>query len=150
MTLLALSWVFRQLVKLGVPDKWADRLAKPVLVAGLIAAGLAAMWGAKALYDHRLIERHEERRELDSIDARDGAADERARDVIGNYEMERELRDAINAAPESDTPLHPASVALGCQRLRRAGVELPPACGPDRGDGSETRSVRRDRDRSGG
>lgn len=143
------SFIAVKLVRWGLSQRVAEKLAPPVLFAGLLlcAALLAALAAlAVHLHDKGVIEEHEQQRELRSIDARDGAADQRARDVIGNYEMERELRDAIEAAPESDAPLHPAIVALNCQRLRRAGIQLPPACGPAGGDGSEARSVRRDSD----
>lgn len=61
--------------------------------------------------------------------ADDLAAERRLTDTIAVNQRERELIDAVRQAPDG-TP-DAASIALGCERLRRQnpGAALPPACG---------------------
>ena len=146
MSIFILSWIFKRLVGWGVPDEWAQKLAKPLLVAALIAASLLAAWGAIQLHDRGVIRDYEKDRAIASIEARDEAADERARDSIENFKQEQEMRDAIANAPESDVPLHPAISAAVCAQLREEQRERTAACRSAGGDGTGTRSIRRSRD----
>lgn len=117
------------LAKWGVPEE----LQKPLRWAILIAAAIAAFFALKAIYDANVVEDYENERAVESIEARDTAAEQRAADAIRNAEDEKELIDAIEQAPKGGA-VSPAAVALGCERLRRRGGELPPACGPDSGN----------------
>lgn len=115
----------------GVPE----RVRKPVACIGGAVLALMLLWGAKALYDRSVIREHEAERAARTIEARDDAADERATDTIRNTQSEKELHDAIDAAPEGGA-LSPAARALACERLRKLG-RVPPACGPQGSDGGE-------------
>jgi Tfp pilus assembly major pilin PilA len=62
--------------------------------------------------------------------AKEQAAQERAADAATNANLTKELTDAIAKAPSGAQP-GPASIALNCQRLRRAGrteAGLPEPC----------------------
>lgn len=110
-----MTWLISLVTGLGVPS----RFAKSVLaVVGAILL-IAALWGLKALYDHRVIANHEQKLEQRAKPATDKAAEERANDAIANAKNEQEMHDAIQAQP--DQPIAPTSHALACERLRRAG-----------------------------
>lgn len=113
------------LAKWGVPDE----LQRPLRWAILIALAIAAFFALKAIYDASVVEDYETDRAVESIEARETAAEKRADDAIKNAETEKELIDAIEQAP-SGGELSPAARALACQRLRNAGI-VSPACGPD-------------------
>ena len=117
------------LAKWGVPEE----LQKPLRWAILIVLAIIAFFAVKAIYDSSVVEDYENERAVESIEARDTAAEQRANDAIQNAETEKELIDAIEQAPAGGT-LSPAAIAFGCQRLRNRGGELPPACGPDSGN----------------
>lgn len=116
------------LAKWGVPEE----LQRPLRWAILIAAAIAAFFAIKAIYDASVVEDYENERAVESIEARDTAAERRAEDAIENAATEKELIDAIEQAPAGGT-LSPAARALACERLRNAGV-ISPACGPDSGN----------------
>ena len=116
------------LAKWGVPDE----LQKPLQWAILVALAIAAFFAIKAIYDASVVDDYEKDRAVESIEARDTAAERRAEDAIKNAETEKELIDAIEQAPEGGE-LSPAARALACQRLRNAGV-ISPACGSDSGN----------------
>lgn len=116
------------LAKWGVPDE----LQKPLQWAILIALAIAAFFTVKAIYDASVVEEHEEEKAIQTIDARDDAAEQRADDTIKNTLNEKDLINAIEDAPEGGT-LSPAARALACERLRKIG-RIPPACGPDGGN----------------
>lgn len=63
------------------------------------------------------------------------AADERLDDTIEVRNLEEELRDAIEDIPDSVPDL--TAIALGCERLRRAGTDTTtiPACSRPEGRG---------------
>ncbi|GGD73808.1 hypothetical protein [Croceicoccus mobilis] len=143
MSVIIISWIFRRLLKAGVPEEWADRLAKPLLIAGLVLLGIVCAIGAVQLHDRGVIDDYEKDRAIASIEATDKAAEQRARDEIENFKQEQEMRDAIDAAPESDVPLHPAISAAVCLQLRPSERERTPACRSAGGDGAGTRSIKR-------
>ncbi|NVD44380.1 hypothetical protein [Qipengyuania atrilutea] len=116
------------LAKWGVPEE----LRRPLQWAILIALAVLAFFAVKALYDANVVEDYENERAVESIEARDTAAEQRATDAIANAETEKELIDAIEQAPEGGE-LSPAARALACQRLRNAGV-VSAACGSDGGN----------------
>jgi hypothetical protein len=111
------------LVKFGVPEK----MLKPVQWAIFALAIVLAFLAAKAIYDASVVDDYEKDRAVESIDARDDAAEQRAKDTIKNTVNEKDRNDAINAAPTTGT-LSPAARALACERLRQRGGELPPGC----------------------
>jgi hypothetical protein len=109
------------MLKLGVGDKAARAIAYVSLA--LLLAG--AFFGAKAIYDHGVIAKHDAKIEKKAAKAVDQAAGERATDTIAQAKNEQEAHDAIAAQP--DQPIAPTSHALACQRLRKLG-RTPPAC----------------------
>lgn len=113
------------------------KFAKPITIALLVLAAIAVLFAIKAAYDASVVDDYENDRAIESIEARDDAATARANDAINNAQNEKELNDAIDAAPKGGE-LSPAARALACERLRRRGGELPAACRSGSGDGSET------------
>lgn len=113
----------------------SDRLAKIAGIITLVVALLAALALAKFAYDRSVVAEYEAERQAEASQAREDAADQRADDTIRLTQEEKELHDVIEAAPQGGT-LSPAARALACERLRRAG-RIPPACGPQGGNGSE-------------
>lgn len=58
--------------------------------------------------------------------ANDHASSTRVEDAVQNANTKKDLYDAIAKVPDSVPG--PARVALGCQRLRKAGKEVPEVC----------------------
>lgn len=83
-------------------------------------------------HDRKVLQREQAKREAAASDARDKAADERVKDAVANTANEKDLHDAIQAAPTGGA-LSPASHALACERLRKLG-RVPAACGPTGGN----------------
>ena len=75
-----------------------------------------------------VIARHETALDQRAAPASVRAADQRAADAVTINQEERAYHDAIDNSGNDGAP-DPAAVALGCERLRRAGVTLPAACG---------------------
>ncbi len=123
-----ITWLISQFASWGLPEP----LRKVAAWASVVLTVLALLWAGKALYDASVIADHEDDRALESIDARDDAADARASDAITNTESEKGMNDAINNAHGGS--LSPAAHALACERLRRRGGKLPASCRPDHGD----------------
>lgn len=122
------------IIGLGVPAK----LAKPLLigVGVLLLVGLA--FAAVKIHDHRVVATHDAQIEVKTLQAQqkanDAASDQRSTDAIKQAQNEQEAHSAIAAQP--DQPISPTSLALSCQRLRRAGKDISkfPACsGPASG-----------------
>lgn len=86
-----------------------------------------ALWGAGCAIKRNIINDHDAKREATASTAREEAADQRALDAIANTQSEKELHDAINAAPTGGS-VSPADHALNCQRLFRQSGRLPPGC----------------------
>ena len=124
-----MTFLFPLLAKWGVPEP-----LRAVVQWALVAlAAIAAFFAVKAIYDASVIEDYEKDRAIEAVDARDEAATGRADDTIKNTIEEKELHDAIDAAPKGGE-VSPAARALACERLRKRGGDLPAACGPDSGD----------------
>ncbi len=123
-----MSFLIAIFARWGLPEQ----VRKPLAYATAILAALALLWAAKALYDRSVIADHEAKQQAEAIEARDRAADARAADAIVNAQTEKELHDAINAAPTGGS-LSPAARALACERLRNVG-RIPTACRSDGGD----------------
>jgi hypothetical protein len=115
--------------KIGLPE----RFQRAAAIATTILAAIALLAVLKTCYDRSVVERHQAKVEAQASKAREKAADERAVDAVTNAKSEKELQDAIKAAPGGS--LSPAAHALACERLRRLG-RTPPACRPASGDGT--------------
>ena len=109
-------------------------------IAGAVICALLLWLAWLHFHDGRVIDRHETKIEAKAAPAREVAADRRVQDAAANAHQETIYHDAIVAAP--DGPPGPASLALGCERLRRAKVELPPACGPAGSDRAQAAAHR--------
>lgn len=118
-----ITWLIAQFATLGLPEP----LRKVAAWGSVVLAALALLWAGKAIYDHNVIADHEKDRAVESIGARDDAADARASDAITNSENERKRDEAIENAGNGGE-LSPAARALGCQRLRERGGSLPSVC----------------------
>ena len=103
---------------------------KTARIVGFITLGvaiLALLAMGKCAYDRSIINDHETRREIAASGAREDAADQRAEDTLTNAANEKELHDAINAAPTGGS-VSPAAHALACKRLQRQSGRLPAGC----------------------
>jgi hypothetical protein len=123
----------RLLVRGGLSDTVAKRAAPVLLAMAVIVAvaGGAKLWMWR--HDAGVVAQHEAQLDVRAATARDAAAEQRAVDAETFHEQERAYHEAIENSG-SDGPPDPAALALNCERLRRARVPLPAACGPGRGD----------------
>ncbi|WP_414902449.1 hypothetical protein ACMT1E_04265 [Sphingomonas flavalba] len=126
-----MTWLIRLALSAGVPE----RLARPVVIAALVALAIVGLGVAKCRYDAALIARHDAEASTKALTrdaaAKEQAAIERRADDAAVAARTKGLQDAIDAAP--DGAPGPATVALGCERLRRQGAapaDLPSACRP--------------------
>lgn len=121
------------LVRVGLSNTIAKRAAPIVLATVAIGAvvGGARLW--LSFHDGRVVAQHEAQLDARAAPARDRAAEQRAIDAETIREQEQCYHEAI-ANSVSDGPPDPAALALNCERLRRARIPLPAACGPGRGD----------------
>lgn len=103
----------------------------------LLAAGLAIMLAVKH-HDQRVVRDYRTQVEARASTAREAAADERAADFATLTRTEKDLHDAIDAAPTAGS-LSPAAHALSCERLRKLGRQ-PAACRFERSDGTQADS----------
>jgi hypothetical protein len=130
---MIVAWFVRLLLGAGVSqaraNRWAPYAAMVALV--LLLAAFAATW--LHIHDARVIDAHEAKLEARAAPARDQAAQERAQDAIANAQQRETYHDVI-ASSGPDVPPAPSSLALACERLRRAGNGLPAACRPGGGD----------------
>lgn len=108
----------------GLPEP-LRKIAAWITVLVAIAALVVVV---KSIYDANVIDEHEDQRAIESIEARDEAAEQRAEDTIKNAETEREANEAINSVPAGD-----AQLRLDCLRLHRLGRD-PEPCRRYRGD----------------
>lgn len=127
-----MTFLFAKLLGL-FPLTWPESLRKAAAWVSIAIAVIGLLWAARAAYDASVIDDHEKDRAIESIEARDDAADARASDAVANTKSEEERADAIDNAPKGGQ-LSPAALALSCQRLRQRGGKLPAACGSDRSD----------------
>lgn len=124
-----IAMLISTLVRLGVPP----RLAKPVLaIIGLVAL-VGALWGLKSLYDHRVVEAHEAKRDVQIAKA-DRKADEhaaeqrRADDARETHETQ-EVKEAINEAKsEGRDPRAAYYRCVVMQQSARANGKPSPDC----------------------
>lgn len=114
----------------------AERFRKPLgyLTALIVAIALLSL--LRAIYEHHVIARHDEKIAAAASGARERSAEEAATDTIINTRNEKDLHDAIDKAPPGDGRITPAAHALACERLRKIG-RIPEACRPQGGDGAK-------------
>jgi len=125
------AFLIRMVTQIGIPERFR-RIA--AYFAGFLAvlALCAALWGAWTLFwrhhDAKVIEVSDAKRDAAIVPALDDAAQERAIDAVANLAAEKE-REAVIAkaeASEAAKPVEqravipPTTVALNCERLRRA------------------------------
>ena len=125
------AFLIRLVASLGIPERFR-RIA--AYVAGFLAvlALCAALWGAWTLFwrhhDAKVIETSDAARTAAIAPAIDDAAQQRAIDAVANVaaEQSREAAIAKAEASEAARPIEqravvpPTTVALNCERLRRA------------------------------
>lgn len=114
-----------------------QRFAKPAAIGSAILLLIALLSIGKCVYDRHVVATYVDKVQVKASHATDKAADQRAKDTIRNDQNEKELHDAINAAP-GGTP-SPAAHALSCKRLHKIG-RYPASCGPAGPDGKEADS----------
>lgn len=124
-----MTWIIARLIAAGVPE----RLAKPVLIALAVALAILAAGIGKCAYDRSIIAKHDAaisaKAAARNDAAKDAASTERRADDQRISEAQKGYDDAISKAPAGAPG--PATVALGCERLRRQGAraaDLPAAC----------------------
>lgn len=118
------------------------RVAGFLLIIGLLL-GLSYCQGrtdggnAVKLEDEKARNKQLER----AFTAGEKAAEKRLADQRRQLEAEKKYEEVIAASPGGRNS--PASVALGCERLRRAGysgADLPGECGPSGGNGAKAQA----------
>lgn len=113
------------------PISWPEPVRKLAAWVSLAVAVAGLLWAAKAAYDASVIRKHEDGKAIESIDARDQSAEERAADIIKHTIAEKEATDAINSVSAGD-----AQRRLDCLRLHRLGRD-PEPCRRYRRDGGQ-------------
>lgn len=136
-----IGWLVGKLVLRGLSERVARPLAM-LLAAGVLIALLCAAAGLwLRFHDKRVVTDERARVEALGAEGRETAAEEAVADAIEQVKQERRYDDAITNARDTGRP-SAAGVALGCERLRRAGIAAPPECGPGSGDRGEAASHR--------
>ena len=112
---MIIAWITSQLAGLNVPQ----RLREPLAWVMIALTALAILWAGYEAWKAVVIRDHETERMTDAIQAYDGAAEQRAADVITGILEDKARVDAINAAPSGGV-LPPTTRALNCERFRQA------------------------------
>lgn len=110
------------------PLTWPEPLRKAAAWASIAVAAFALLWAAKAAYDASVIDDHETDRAVESMDAHNQSAEQRAIDAVVNIVAENERERAVAAAEASEAAkpveqrakLPPTTRALNCARMRQA------------------------------
>lgn len=126
-----LDWIIAKFDRWGLVERGSRLLGYIALAVAVIAP----LWLLKGIYDRRVIAAHEAEQERAARQSREWAAEEHIRDDAANSRNEKELHNAIDAAPPGGE-LSSAARALACERLRRIG-RVPEACRPAGGDGNQ-------------
>lgn len=113
------------IIGLLVDKGLSERAARALAYAGLLLTLAGMIGGVVAWIRHDAVADHEVRVERRAAPATEKAASERVADAVHNAKQAQERHDVIAAEP--DQPIAPTSRALGCKRLRDAGVRSP-AC----------------------
>lgn len=131
-----MSFIIGLLVRFGLAEAAAKRLAPFAVVAGVLAI-LGLLWAAWGVFDHFNDKAAIEQDRLEGnnavlekqLETEAAAAAERLRNAETNSDNRRAYEDAI-LFPKRDDDADPA-VRLACERLRRAGEDTSglPGCG---------------------
>ena len=113
-----MTWLIALAAKWGIPEP----LCKAAVWASIVAALSIILFTARTIYDSKIVSDYELSKTIKSIDARDEAADQRAKDELANSLAEKESSDAIKNANPGD-----AQLRLDCLRLERIG-RIPEPC----------------------
>lgn len=121
------------LLKMGLSEKWAGRLATPLLILAivLIVAPLSYCKGRSDGHDAAMLDVARESLEVaGEVAASHDQADVERQDDLSTTEERREARDEAIRNAEGDGRPSRASDALNCERLRAHGVSTAniPAC----------------------
>lgn len=116
--------IVAQFAAWGLPEP----IRRAAAWATVVAAIIALLWAAKAIYDASVIEDHETERAVESMEAHNVSAEQRAIDAVVNMTNDRlrseaiEMVEASEAAkpPAERATLPPTTKALNCARLRQA------------------------------
>lgn len=97
-----------------------------VIVFSVMGLALISMcFALKSCYDSSVVEKHEQRVEIDilkdKVVADENASARRAEDAIKNNESDTARKKVIDETESQ--PLPDSSLALGCQRLRQQGYD---------------------------
>lgn len=109
-----------------------ERFAKPLIIGAAVVLVVLALGVAKCRYDANLIRNdrlQENTKTLErKVDADSNASEQRRDDDATIARQEKELHDAVAKVPDSAPDA--TRIALGCERLRRAGTDTSgiPAC----------------------
>lgn len=112
----------------------AKPFVKPAAIGSVFVLLIALLSLGKCVYDRHVVNSYVAGVQQKAAPATEKAADQRVKDDRANFQNEKELHDAINAAPGGT--LSPAAHALACQRLHKAGRH-PASCGSDGPNGKE-------------
>lgn len=128
-----MSWIVTLLVRWGLKEARAEKLAPLVALAAAVAI-LAALWTGYDWFNDRAAVQADRAKANAAmlerlIKANDRAAGERGDNAITNAEQEQAYDDAIHK-PQPGDSADPA-VRLACEQLRRDGQDTTglPECG---------------------
>lgn len=122
---MIITFLIAKFAAWGLPEP----VRKLAAWATVIAAACALLFAAKAAYDASVIDDHEQDKAVQTIDALDRSAEDRAVDAIKNMIDEKEREDAIENVPDgSDYQL-----AADCLRLAKIN-RFPEPCRRDGGN----------------
>lgn len=119
-----ITFLIAQFASWGLPEP----VRKLAAWATVVAAAVALMWSAKALYDASVIDDHETDRAVTSMEQHNASAEQRAIDAVVNIAAENARESAVAAAeaseaakpPAARATLPPTTRALNCARMRQA------------------------------
>lgn len=123
-----MTWIIARLIAAGVPE----RVAKPVLIAVLIALALAGLGIAKCSYDRRVIAAHDAAANLAAEKAGRAAdqkaADQRQQDTNRAATEAAQLDKVTTNAKSPDDARRAYYRCVRLQQAARANGERSPAC----------------------
>jgi anti-sigma factor ChrR (cupin superfamily) len=137
-----IGWFVGALVRGGLSQRVARGVAHAAVAIVLATVlGLCVALAVKK-HDRGVIAGERARQDAAASSAREISAGERAADAIVQTRQEEKAHAIVDQARD-DGPPSAAAVALGCERLRRAGwKELPEPCRRGGGDRGQTAADR--------
>lgn len=122
-----IAWFASLLIRKGLSEERANGIAKATVI-GLACLGailLFTLWLQGQRSD--AVKDYQTKIEKKAAPAKEEAAEQRAEDVIAVAKDKEETHRVIEEAPKVTAPVHPATLAHNCKRLRDLG-RIPPAC----------------------